>query len=80
MLYVGISETPMLRATNHARLARWASFAATAEVRWYDTRLEAEAWEQFLIRTKVPIFNIKHAANDPQTRIEKYLQERGWVW
>lgn len=88
LLYVGISNNPRKRWTNHAFLKTWWNLVAYKEVEWFDSRDEAEAREREAVQRERPRFDATHrsgagwrtapkvAYTDPRLpEIEAYLRE-----
>lgn len=74
LLYVGISSSPLLRLTEHTRVARWAMYAVKVTFERFPARSAVEKAEREAIRTERPIFNIAHT--EGVSRSFEYLQER----
>lgn len=77
LLYVGITDDPVVRGKRHASRSTWAQFAARHEGVWCDDRPAAERKEVELIKTLRPLFNDKHAAPDRNERLVAYLASKG---
>jgi len=56
-LYIGISKRPVERLAEHLKAGRWP--VASVDLRWFDTRAEAEAAERAAIELQSPIHNIR---------------------
>ncbi|MFD1277406.1 hypothetical protein [Streptomyces kaempferi] len=63
LLYVGITNSPSARFSQHARDAAltWWPAAASSETSWYTNRLEAALAEVRAIREEKPLHNKRHA-------------------
>jgi len=59
LLYVGISDKPTRRWSQHRHKKPWASQVATQQAEWFDTRVEAAARELAAIHTEKPIYNFR---------------------
>jgi predicted GIY-YIG superfamily endonuclease len=77
LLYVGISDNPTRRGTQHASGSEWAKFAMRATVEWLPCRSAAEAAELEIIETEGPVYNRAGATGDVEARIAHYLEQRG---
>lgn len=60
LLYVGITDSPLRRFTQHATERAWWTQAARVTLEHYPIRAEAEAAEREAIRREYPPANIAH--------------------
>lgn len=61
LLYVGITFDPSQRFVTHKRTMPWWGQVARRDVRWFDTRSEAEAEEIATIQRADPPYNVEHS-------------------
>lgn len=57
LLYVGMSYSPVSRLANHINSAEWIEYAVRMEMKWFETRKEAEKAEIAAIKTENPKYN-----------------------
>lgn len=57
VLYVGMSFEPFLRFQNHLSTSKWSRDVATIELKWFETRKEARAFERKEIQRLKPPHN-----------------------
>lgn len=88
LLYVGISNNPQKRWTNHASLKTWWNLVVHKEVQWFTSREAAEKQEREAVERERPRFDATHRSGgnwrttprvsyaDPRLpAIEAYLRE-----
>ncbi len=74
LLYVGISERPRVRATEHRIGSTWADYAVRSRHEMFATRDEAAAAETKAIVTECPVFNVVHNSDEgAKRRLIAYL-------
>lgn len=61
MLYVGITFDPSQRFASHKRDMPWWPLVARRDIRWFDTRREAETEEIATIEKADPPYNTEHS-------------------
>jgi len=76
LLYVGISDAPVVRGKSHAKYSNWVRFAVRMEAEWLDSREAAERAERAAIRTERPIFNVAHAVGESVERMRRYVESQ----
>lgn len=78
LLYIGISDQPTRRGKVHAAYSGWVEFAVDMNGKWCNSRAHAEALEEYLIRTRHPIFNTRHNDGpEARERHRVYLAAKG---
>lgn len=65
LLYVGITDTPQRRFTEHAKDKHWWPEVAGSAVQWFENRRLALAVEGHAIRTEKPLYNVVHNSPAP---------------
>ncbi len=63
LLYVGISDDPFRRASQH-RCVEWSEQIAHMTVEWHPTRKSAEDAEKIAIATERPLHNKRHLPSE----------------
>lgn len=67
ILYIGVSVNPLARWSAHS-VRDWWYRVARVDVTWFDTRVQAEAAEEEMIKKFDPPFNINHTSRRGWTR------------
>lgn len=70
LLYVGITQNPSARTSQHASLSGWYRFADRTAVEWFPTRKDAEDAERAAICDERPVFNSTHNKRNRQAAID----------
>lgn len=60
LLYVGITDRGPVRLAEHYRHKPWFADVARVEFERYDSRVESESREKYLIQNRAPLYNIQH--------------------
>ena len=60
LVYVGITNNPAMRWSQHSAYSEWWSRVSSKSVEWHDTRAAAEKAERVAIRCEGPLFNRAH--------------------
>ncbi|MFG2748048.1 GIY-YIG nuclease family protein [Streptomyces xanthophaeus] len=60
LLYVGISDAPHRRWSEHALDKPWWSAVASLAIEWHETRDQALVAEEAAITTEQPLHNVRH--------------------
>ena len=60
ILYIGISNNPAFRTTQHSIDKHWFKKVKKIEIDWFDTRVEALEIEKSFIKSKRPKYNVIH--------------------
>ncbi len=80
LLYVGISDNPEKRFTEHERSQYWWREVATREVEWHVDRFSAAAEEDRVIAVEQPEYNMDGATrSDAQTHAQRARHRRYMV-
>ena len=74
LLYVGISDMPMVRLESHSFASRWVGFAARVTFERLATRELAAAAEVTAIREEKPVFNIRESTDTARAAEDQYIQ------
>lgn len=80
VIYVGISNNPVVRWQAHAADKPWWSDVVTREIEWFPTRQEAEREEARLIGALAPLWNRAPGMPDPalSVNLTKARKRKGW--
>ncbi len=65
LLYVGITNCPELRFSQHACDKPWWGEVKRIDKMWLPSRDDAERTEKYAIRTEHPLYNIEHNLDNP---------------
>lgn len=79
LLYIGISQNPDVRFSQHSQIKDWWRDVVERRVEWHPSRKEAELAEKTAIQTEKPHWNINHATrplNNPEA--ERLYAEHRW--
>lgn len=60
LLYVGASQSPFMRLTQHSSTSPWRFMVAKIEIEWFEAKEEALKAEVEAIRSELPMFNCQH--------------------
>ncbi|UPZ27662.1 GIY-YIG nuclease family protein [Streptomyces sp. LRE541] len=79
LIYVGISNNPRSRWTDHSVSKPWWGEVATREIEWHDTRNDAERIERREIGAHRPKWNVAPGMPDRKEPEVRRVPRKGWT-